>query len=289
MQPSGAVEQVRPVIGLYFSDRRPRARPPSCALVRRASTSRRAKAATSSAMPTPCRWTPTSWPSSRMRTTARRRSSGTATFPDGTSRRVMHIRTGTSAGSTSTGWSSRWRCRRARVCRWSTPTTTRPANVRNPEVPPIRVLWGQRSKDEMGDLWFQLLREERARPRSPERRDRRQDGRRGHHRLRDDAHGGSGRPRTARRRGAALPGDGEDGRRGAALQGDRRRAPRLRARALQPGHGAGRGGEARRGRHRVRAGHRHQSRTTRWHWRTWGASCCSRAARATRVGGSSRP
>jgi tetratricopeptide (TPR) repeat protein len=32
-----------------------------------------------------------------------------------------------------------------------------PSNVRNPEVPPVRVLWGQRSKDEMGDLWFQLL------------------------------------------------------------------------------------------------------------------------------------
>jgi Flp pilus assembly protein TadD len=32
-----------------------------------------------------------------------------------------------------------------------------PANARNPEVPPIRVLWGQRSRDEMGDLWFQLL------------------------------------------------------------------------------------------------------------------------------------
>ncbi len=32
-----------------------------------------------------------------------------------------------------------------------------PDNIRNPEVPPRRVLWGQRSKDEMGDLWFQLL------------------------------------------------------------------------------------------------------------------------------------
>src|SRR5262245_29708633 len=30
-------------------------------------------------------------------------------------------------------------------------------NVRNPELPPARVFWGQRSRDEMGDLWFQLL------------------------------------------------------------------------------------------------------------------------------------
>ena len=30
-------------------------------------------------------------------------------------------------------------------------------NIRNPQQPPARVLWGQRSQDEMGDLWFQLL------------------------------------------------------------------------------------------------------------------------------------
>jgi Tfp pilus assembly protein PilF len=31
------------------------------------------------------------------------------------------------------------------------------ANLRNPQLPPARVFWGQRSRDEMGDLWFQLL------------------------------------------------------------------------------------------------------------------------------------
>src|SRR5437764_13577801 len=31
------------------------------------------------------------------------------------------------------------------------------ANVRNPEHPPIRARWGQRSSDEMGDLWIQVL------------------------------------------------------------------------------------------------------------------------------------
>jgi tetratricopeptide (TPR) repeat protein len=30
-------------------------------------------------------------------------------------------------------------------------------NVRNPQLPPAKVYWGQRSRDEMGDLWFQLL------------------------------------------------------------------------------------------------------------------------------------
>ena len=33
-----------------------------------------------------------------------------------------------------------------------------PRTSRNPELPPARVFWGQRSRDEMGDLWFQLLR-----------------------------------------------------------------------------------------------------------------------------------
>src|SRR6185369_3977365 len=32
-----------------------------------------------------------------------------------------------------------------------------PANPRNPSQPPARVRWGQRSADEMGDLWIQVL------------------------------------------------------------------------------------------------------------------------------------
>jgi Flp pilus assembly protein TadD len=82
---------------------------------------------------------------------------GVATFPDGTSRLVMHIK----------DWDFRWQ----HVYRERTPIPlpkgTRlsmeytydnsPTNVRNPELPPARVFWGQRSRDEMGDLWFQLL------------------------------------------------------------------------------------------------------------------------------------
>ena len=39
-----------------------------------------------------------------------------------------------------------------------------------PELPPARVLWGQRSRDEMGDLWFQLLAKSESRSRAHERR-----------------------------------------------------------------------------------------------------------------------
>ena len=81
MQPSGAVEEVRPVIGLYFSRRRRSARPASCGSARRASTSRPATAATSFAMPTRCRSMRTCWRSSRTRTTGRRRSSARPRSP----------------------------------------------------------------------------------------------------------------------------------------------------------------------------------------------------------------
>jgi tetratricopeptide (TPR) repeat protein len=82
---------------------------------------------------------------------------GLAQLPDGSSRVVMHI----------TDWDFRWQ----HVYRHGTPIPlpkgTRlsmeytydnsASNARNPELPPARVFWGQRSKDEMGDLWFQLL------------------------------------------------------------------------------------------------------------------------------------
>jgi tetratricopeptide (TPR) repeat protein len=82
---------------------------------------------------------------------------GVAHLPDGTSRQVMHI----------TDWDFRWQ----HVYRQQTPIRlpkgTRLSmqytydnsadNPRNPDLPPTRVFWGQRSRDEMGDLWFQLL------------------------------------------------------------------------------------------------------------------------------------
>ena len=102
---------------------------------------------------------------------------GVAQLPDGSSRVVMHIKDSD--------------CRWQHVYREETPIPlpkgTRlsmeytydnsASNVRNPELPPARVFWEQRSRDEMGDLWFQLLtsnESDRARLRS---RGRRQDDR----------------------------------------------------------------------------------------------------------------
>jgi tetratricopeptide (TPR) repeat protein len=83
--------------------------------------------------------------------------SGTATLPDGTNLPLISIR----------DWDLRWQ----HVYRYQTPlalpkgTTVSmryrydnsAANARNPAVPPVRVQWGQQSRQEMGDLWLQVV------------------------------------------------------------------------------------------------------------------------------------
>jgi Flp pilus assembly protein TadD len=82
---------------------------------------------------------------------------GEATLPDGSTRQLITI----------ADWDFRWQ----HVYRFVTPlwlpkgTTlsmrfvydNSAANARNPQQPPARARWGQRSSDEMGDLWIQVL------------------------------------------------------------------------------------------------------------------------------------
>jgi tetratricopeptide (TPR) repeat protein len=82
---------------------------------------------------------------------------GTARLPDGTIRPLIVIK----------DWDFRWQ----QVYRYVKPVSlpkgttlamefvydNSAANLRNPSRPPKRVLWGQRSADEMGDLWIQVL------------------------------------------------------------------------------------------------------------------------------------
>jgi tetratricopeptide (TPR) repeat protein len=82
---------------------------------------------------------------------------GIATLPDGTSRWLIYIK----------DWDFRWQHVYRLVSPLKLPRGTTLAmryvydnsaqNVRNPEVPPRRVQWGQGSWDEMGDLWIQVL------------------------------------------------------------------------------------------------------------------------------------
>jgi tetratricopeptide (TPR) repeat protein len=85
-----------------------------------------------------------------------REVTGTATLPDGTTQTLISIR----------DWDLRWQ----HVYRYHTPmplpkgTTVAmryrydnsASNPRNPAIPPVRVPWGQQSREEMGDLWLQV-------------------------------------------------------------------------------------------------------------------------------------
>jgi tetratricopeptide (TPR) repeat protein len=82
---------------------------------------------------------------------------GTARLPDGRVQPLIYVR----------DWDFRWQ----QFYRYATPFTlpkgttlsmefvfdNSAANPRNPSRPPKRVGWGQRSADEMGDLWIQVL------------------------------------------------------------------------------------------------------------------------------------
>ena len=86
-----------------------------------------------------------------------------ATFPDGTKKSLIHI----------PSWDLNWQA----VFRYATPVEL-PAgtvvsmryrydnsdeNIRNPNIPPKRVVGGNRSSDEMAHLWLQVL--PRSKPR----------------------------------------------------------------------------------------------------------------------------
>jgi Flp pilus assembly protein TadD len=157
MQPSGAAEEVLPEIGLYFTDREP-VRTPT--ILRLGSQGidippgeSRYVIRDSYVLPVDAQLLAIQ-PHAHYRAKEIR---GTAQFPDGTSRLVMHIK----------DWDFRWQHVYREERPIPLPKGTRLAmeytydnsasNVRNPELPPARVFWGQRSRDEMGDLWFQLL------------------------------------------------------------------------------------------------------------------------------------
>lgn len=157
MQPSGAVETVQPKIGLYFSKEPPTRTP---AILRLGSQG-------IDIAPGTARYTikdsyvlPVDVELQAVQPHAHYRARdvrGTATLPDGTTKPLIHIKE----------WDFRWQ----HVYRYESPLAlpkgTRlameytydnsDANPRNPDRPPRRVFWGQRTVDEMGDLWFQLL------------------------------------------------------------------------------------------------------------------------------------
>ncbi len=157
MQPSGAVEEVLPQIGFYFSDRPPERTP---TILRLGSQGIDIKPGEANYVIRDSYELPVDVALLAVQPHAHYRAReirGVAQFPDGTSRLVMHI----------TDWDFRWQHVYRHQSPIALPKGTRLSmeysydnsaeNPRNPELPPARVYWGQRSRDEMGDLWFQLV------------------------------------------------------------------------------------------------------------------------------------
>jgi cytochrome c-type biogenesis protein CcmH/NrfG len=157
MQPSGAAEEVLPEIGFYFTDRAPQRTP---TILRLGSQGidippgePRYVIRDSYVLPVDVQLLAIQ-PHAHYRA---KEIKGIATLPDATTRIVMHIN----------DWDFRWQHVYREMTPIPLPKGTRlsmeytydnsASNPRNPELPPARVYWGQRSKDEMGDLWFQLL------------------------------------------------------------------------------------------------------------------------------------
>jgi hypothetical protein len=165
MQPSGADEDVQPQIGLFFSDTPAQETPVILRLGSQGLDIAPGEASyrieDSYVLPVDVQLHAVQ-PHAHYRL---RHARGTATLPDGTTRVLIDL----------PDWDFRWQ----HVYRFEQPVAlpkgTRVAmsyrydnsadNPRNPQVPPRRVRWGQRSFDEMGDLWFQFTtraNEERA-------------------------------------------------------------------------------------------------------------------------------
>jgi mono/diheme cytochrome c family protein len=157
MQPSGAREIVQPVIGLYFSDEPPTRTP---AILRLGSQGIDIAPGDPNYVVRDSYMLPVDVELHAVQPHAHYRLrdlSGTAILPDGSSRQLIRIR----------DWDFRWQ----HVYRYEQPIDlpkgTRLTmeyrydnsadNPRNPDRPPRRVFWGQRTVDEMGDLWFQLV------------------------------------------------------------------------------------------------------------------------------------
>jgi len=157
MQPSGREEVVQPSVGFYFGDRPPTRTPFMLRLGRQTID---IPAGQSRYVETDSYVLPVDVEVLALQPHAHYRlrdARGEATLPDGTVKPLLHI----------ADWDFRWQ----HVYRYESPVQlpkgtkismeytydNSAGNPRNPEHPPKRARWGQRSADEMGDFWLQVL------------------------------------------------------------------------------------------------------------------------------------
>ena len=169
MQPSGKPEQVAPSIGLYFGDeasadasQRTRRTP---SMLRLGRQNIDIPAGDAQYVVTDSYMLPVDVEVQAVQPHAHyrlREARGDATLPDGSTRPLIAIR----------DWDFRWQ----HVYRFVNPVRlpkgtklsmryaydNSAGNPRNPQQPPARARWGQRSSDEMGDLWIQVLTRDEA-------------------------------------------------------------------------------------------------------------------------------
>jgi Flp pilus assembly protein TadD len=157
MQPSGRSESVQPSIGLYFSDTPPRRTP---AMLRLGRQNIDIPAGDPNYIVTDSYVLPVDVDVEAVQPHAHYRGRdvlGDAILPDGTTQTLIHI------ADWDFHWQHVFRFERPVHLPKGTTLTMRwvydnsPNNARNPEQPPKRARWGQRSSDEMGDLWIQVL------------------------------------------------------------------------------------------------------------------------------------
>jgi Flp pilus assembly protein TadD len=157
MRPSGKSELVAPSVGLYFSDAAPARTPAMLRLGRQSidipAGERRYTITDSYIVPVDVEVEAVQ-PHAHYRA---RHVRGDATLPDGSTVPLIAI----------ADWDFRWQHVYRFVSPLHLPRGTRLSmtyiydnsadNPRNPDQPPVRARWGQRTSDEMGDLWIQVL------------------------------------------------------------------------------------------------------------------------------------
>ncbi len=188
MRPSGKQEVVQASVGLYFTDTPPTRVPALLRLTRQdidipAGESHHV---VSDVVPAAGRRRRIHGPAARAQP-GEGDSRASRLFQMGPSSGCCRSRTGTSTGRTSTATSRLSHCRRASsvTMRWTYDNSS--ANPVNPNVPPKEVRFGQRTSDEMAELWFQVLPRNQSRPKHPDARTAVRAAVREHQGLRDDA------------------------------------------------------------------------------------------------------
>ena len=157
LRPTGKVEKVQPIVGLYFTDTPP-SRTPSIMRLGRQNLDIPAEESNyrvtdSFVLPVDAQ-VQAIQPHAHYRAT---RVDAWATLPDGTRRPLVRIN----------DWDVNWQDQYRYAAPFWLPAGTTigmeytfdnsAANPRNPDRPPARVPWGWRSSDEMADVWLQVL------------------------------------------------------------------------------------------------------------------------------------